>query len=250
MAGREANLVRPARLLLLCSLGFVLCFARVTAAQEESPLHVGVMGAIPEPVKPIHPPEEIASLLPQDATVRVLTNTDLSPSGETTIVYATVCAGDEDAMEAEPHIAVVRDGKIVGDFAPGDGGYLAAFDDFHLGVKSNAVVIALRNYGDGATTDFYLLRFDGRSYLLDEVAHTYAGRMEIMQTNPAEFRVWSAGVDDTCVWCAQRYHTDVYRWRNGRLALESRAVTSAKFYPSEINQHPILTGPVGPKSAT
>lgn len=242
--------MRAARYLTLCSLGFLFCFARVTPAQEESPLRVGVMGAMPEPIRPIHPPAEIASFLPRDATVRVLTNTDLSPAGETTVVYASNYSGNDDVMEAQPHVAVVRKGKVEKEFAPGDGGYLAAFDEVRLGAKRYAVVIAFRNYGDGATTDFYLLRFAKGSYILDEIAHTYAGRIEIKQTNPAEFRIWSAGVDDTCVWCAQRYHTDVYSWRNGKLALISRGVTTAKFNPSEINQHPILTGHAGPKLAT
>lgn len=225
-----------------------LCFQSLTTAQEEAPLHVGALGAIPSSVKPIQPSPEVASFLPQGAVVCVLANTTLSAAGETTLVYATDYPDDPGGPEKEPHIAVVRAGKIAEDFSPNGGGYLASFAEFRLDGKTRAAVIALRSYGDGAGTDFYFLRFDGQSYVLERVANTYAGRIEIVETDPAEFRVWSAGVDSTCVWCEQRYNTHIYVWKNGKFKSKSRAVTSKKYFPADINQHPIVKGPSGPRS--
>jgi len=241
------NALLPA---LLLGFSFALCFQSTAAAQVESPLEVGALGAVPVPMEPIRPPAEIASALPHDAVIRILAHTNLSPAGEITLVFDTDDPQDADGPVKIPHVAVVRDAKVVCEFSPDAGGYLASFTQFRLFGKTNAALLALRSYGDGAGTDFYILRFDGKTCHTDTVAQTYAGRIEVLQSRPAEIRIWSAGVDDTCVWCAQRYHRDIFRWTDGKFRLVSRAITSQAYLPAEINQHPIVKGPVGRKGTT
>jgi hypothetical protein len=230
-------------------------FQPVAVAQQETPFRVGPFGAIPEPVKTIRPLREIASLLPRVAMVRVLENTKLAPAGETTAVYDIYEPPDSDTdrtsgrMVKNAHVVILREGRIVSDLgAPDEGCDLAGFAEFRLEGKSDAAAIAFRCGGDGSHTDFFLLRFDGQSYALDSVAQTFAGRIEILETDPAEIRVWSAGVDDTCVWCDQRYNTDVYVWENGQFELKSHEVTRDAYQPGELNQHPILKSASPPKS--
>ena len=235
----------------------ILWFQPVVAAQQETPFEVGPFGAIPDPVKTIRPPRDIASLLPRVAMVRVLENTKLAPTGETTIIFDIYEPPESDIdrtsgqMEKNSHVVIVRDGKIASDVgAPDEACDLAGFAEFRLDAKSNAVAIAFRRGGDGSHTDFFLLWFDGHSYTLDSVAETYAGRMEILETDPAEIRIWSAGVDETCVWCEQRYTTDVYVWENGQFEPKSHEVTRETFQPGEVNQHPIVKSTLPPKSVS
>lgn len=234
-----------------------LSFQPVAVAPQETPFRVGPFGAIPEPVKTIRPPRDIASLLPRVAMVRVLQNTRFAPSGETTVVYDLFEPPEDDPdrtsgrMIKNAHVVIVRDGKIASDLgAPDEDCDLAGFAEFRLEGKSNAAVIAFRRGGDGSHTDFFLLRFDGQSYTLDSIAETYAGRMEILETDPAQIRIWSAGVDETCVWCEQRYSTDVYVWENGQFEPKSHAITPTTYQPGELNQHPIVRSAVLPKSTS
>lgn len=234
-----------------------LCFQPFAAAQQETPFQVGPFGAIPEPVKTIRPPREIAALLPRVAMVRVLANTQLTPAGETTIIYDIYEPPESDVdrtsgqMEKNSHVVILRDGKVASDLgAPDEACDLAGFAEFRLEGKSNAAVIAFRCGGDGSHTDFFLVRFDGQSYALDSIAQTFAGRMEILETDPAEIRVWSAGIDDTCVWCEQHYSTDVYVWQNGQFTLKSHEVTPDTYQPGDLNQHPIVKSVALPKSTS
>jgi len=242
------------RMVQFLGLFFLLWFQPVAAAQQETPFQVGPFGAVPDPVKTIQPPRDIASLLPRVALVRVPQNTRLAPAGETTIVYDIYeRTEDDDATitEKNAHVVIVRDGKIASDLgAPDEDCDLAGFAEFRLEGKSNAAVIAFRRGGDGSHTDFFLLRFDGQSYTLDSIAETYAGRMEILETDPAQIRIWSAGVDETCVWCEQRYSTDVYVWENGQFEPKSHAITPTTYQPGELNQHLIVRSAVLPKSTS
>jgi len=241
----------------LLAFFFGLSFQPVVAAQQETPFEVGPFGAIAEPVKTIRPPRDIASLLPRVAMVRVLQNTRLAPAGETTIIYDIYEPPESDIdrtsgqMEKNSHVVIVRDGKITSDLgAPDEDCDLAGFAEFRLEAKSDAAVIAFRRRGDGSHTDFFLLRFDGQSYTLDSVAETYAGRMEILETDPAEIRIWSAGVDETCVWCEQRYSIDVCIWQDGGFMPKSHEVTPGTYPPSDMNQHPIVKSVRPPKSTS
>ena len=232
-----------------------LCFQPLAVAQQETPFRVGPFGAIPEPVRPIKAPRDIASLLPRVAMVRVLENTKLAPAGETTVVYDIFEPPDNDPdrtsgrMVKNTHVVILRDEKIVGDLgAPDEACDLAGFSEFRLDSKSDAAAIAFRCAGDGSRTNFFMLRFDGESYALQPIAQTSTGRMEILETDPAEIRVWSAGVDDTCVWCDQHFSTDIYVWQNGEFALKSHDVTHDSFQPGELNQHPIVKSAAAPKS--
>jgi len=234
-----------------------LCFQSVAAAQQETPFRVGPFGAIPEPVRPIKAPRDIASLLPRVAMVRVLENTRLAPSGETTVLYDIFEPPDNDPdrtsgrMIKNTHVVILRDGKVTSDLgAPDEGCDLAGFSEFRLDAKSDAAAVAFRCGGDGARTNFFLLRFDGQSYALESIAQTSTGRMEILESDPTEIRIWSAGVDDTCVWCDQHYSTDVYIWQDGEFTPKSHEVTRDTFQPGELNQHPIVKPTPAPKSTS
>jgi hypothetical protein len=233
-----------------------LCFQPLAVAQQETPFRVGPFGAIPESVRPIKAPRDIASLLPRVAMVRVLQNTKLAPAGETTVVYDIFEPPDNDPdrtsgrMIRNVHVVILRDGKVASDLgAPDEACDLAGFSEFRLDARSNAAAIAFRCGGDGARTNFFLLRFDGQSYTLESLAQTTTGRMEILETDPAEIRVWSAGIDDTCVWCDQHYSTDIYVWQDGAFAPKSHNVTPDAYNPGELNQHPIVK-PVPPPKST
>jgi hypothetical protein len=246
-----------ARTVQFLSFLLLLCFQSLAAAQQETPFQVGPFGAIPEPVKTIRPSRDIASLLPRVAMVRVLQNTKLSPAGETTVVYDMYepPASDTDRtsgrMVKNAHLVIVRDREILSDLgAPEEACDLAGFAEFRPERKSNAAAIAFRCGGDGSHTDFFLLRFDGQCYSVVAVAQTVTGRMEILETEPAEIRVWSAGLDDTCVWCAQHYSTDVYIWENGQLAPKSHEITHDTFQPADLNQHPIIKSSSPTKSTS
>ena len=239
------------------ALLLTLCFQPLAVAQQETPFRVGPFGAVPEPVHPIRAPRDIASLLPRVAMVRVLQNTKLAPSGETTVVYDLFEPPEDDPdrtsgrMIKNAHVVILRDGKVASDLgAPEEDCDLAGFSEFRLDAKSNAAAIALRCAGDGSRTNFFLLRFDGQSYAIQSIAESFAGRMEILETDPAEIRVWSAGVDQTCVWCDQHYETDIYVWENGEFVLKSHDVTPGTYDPAELNQHPITksTAPAQSKS--
>jgi len=234
-----------------------LCYQPLAVAQQETPFRVGPFGAIPEPVRPIKAPRDIASLLPRVAMVRVLENTKLAPTGETTVLYDIFEPPDNDPdrtsgrMIKNVHVVILRDGKVASDLgAPDEACDLADFSQFRLDSKSNAAAIAFRCAGDGSRTNFFLLRFDGNSYALEPIAQTSTGRLEILETDPAEIRVWSAGVDDTCVWCDQHYSTDIYLWQDGAFTPKSHNVTPDAYNPGELNQHPIVKPVLPPKSTS
>jgi len=100
---------------------------------------------------------------------------------------------------------------------------------------------AFRCAGDRAQSEFFLLHSDGTGYVADPLADAATGRLEILETNPAEIRIWSAEVDhDACVWCEQRYRVSVYAWEGAKFVLKSKKVTSKKYLPIERTQHPIV----------
>lgn len=247
-------MMQAARTVQILAVLLTLWLQPVAAAQQESPFRAGPLAAIHEPVKPIKPPREIAALLPRVAMVRVLANTQLAPAGETTVVYDIYESPDSDPdrtsgrMVKNTHVVILRDGKVASDLgAPDEDCDLAGFAQFRLEGKSNAAAIAFRCGGDGSHTDFFLLRFDGESYTLDSIAETLTERLEILEADPADIRVWSAGVDDTCVWCGQHYSTDVYVWENGQFEPKSHEITRDTYEPRDLNQHPIdgsYRGPV------
>lgn len=250
-------MMQAARTLQFLAVLLTLSLQPVAAAHQETPFRVVPPGGIHEPLKPIKPPREIAALLPRVAMVRVLANTQLTPAGETTVVYDIYESPDSDPdrtsgrMVKNLHVVILRDGKVASDLgAPDEACDLAGFAEFRLEGKSDAAAIAFRCGGDGSHTDFFLVRFDGQSYALDSIAQTFAGRMEILETDPAEIRVWSAGIDDTCVWCEQHYSTDVYVWQNGQFTLKSHEVTPDTYQPGDLNQHPIVKSVALPKSTS
>ncbi len=240
-----------------CLFLLAMSFQPLAAAQQETPFRVGPSRAIPESVHPVQAPRDIASLLPRVAIVRVLENTKLALSGETTVIYDIYEPPDDDPertsgrMVKNTHVVILRDGKVVSDLgAPDEACDLAGFAAFRADAKSDAAAIAFRCVGDGSHTDFFLLRFDGLSYSLESIAQTYTGRMEILETDPAQIRVWSAAVDRSCVWCDQHYSTDIYVWQDGQLAPKSHDVTPDAYNPGEWNQHPIVKSIPPPKSTT
>jgi len=245
------------RFIRIVAFFFALSFQPLAAAQQETPFRVGPFGAIPQPVHPIKAPRDVASLLPRVAMVRVLENTKLAPAGETTVLYDVFEPPDNDPdrtsgrMIKNTHVVILRDGKVASDLgAPDEACDLAGFSQFHLDAKSGAAAVAFRCGGDGSRTNFFLLRFDGQSYVLENIAQTSTGRMEILETDPAEIRVWSAGIDDTCVWCDQHYSTDIYVWQDGQFAAKAHNVTPETYNPGELNQHPIVKSDPSPKSTS
>jgi len=248
----------------------VLLFQPLAVAPQETPFRVGPFGAIPQPVHPIKAPRDVASLLPRVAMVRVLENTKFAPVGETTVLYDVFEPPDNDPdrtsgrMIKNTHVVILRDGKVASDLgAPDEACDLAGFSEFRLDAKSDAAAIAFRCGGDGSRTNFFLLRFDGQSYALESIAQTSTGRMEILETDPAEIRVWSAEnrapmapargaweINDTCVWCDQHYSTDIYVWEDGQFAAKAHNVTPDTYNPGELNQHPIVKSDPPPKSTS
>ena len=235
------------RILLKCPLVaflFVSSFQSYSQAQRETPLEVGPLGGVPGPVRPIKPPAAIASLLPREAQVRVVEHTKMRSSEEITVLYDLLEHPEDDPeeMEQNTHTVVVDAGKIAKDFGildedcdPGGFEQLRLHDDVY------GAVVAFRCAGDRAQSEFFLLHSDGTGYVADPLADAATGRLEILETNPAEIRIWSAEVDhDACVWCEQRYRVSVYAWEGAKFVLKSKKVTSKKYLPIERTQHPIV----------
>ena len=243
------------RILLKCSLVaflFALSSQGYSQAQRETPLEVGPLGGVPGPVRPIKPPPAIASLLPHDAQVRVVEHTRMRSSGEITVLYDLLEHPKDDPEEKEQntHIVVVDAGKIAKDFGTLDEDCdLGGFERLRLHDDAYGAIVAFRCAGDRAQSEFFLLHSDGTGYVAESIADTGTGRIEILETNPAEIRIWSADVDhDTCIWCEQHYSVYVYAWEGAKFVLKSKKVTSKKYLPIERTQHPIVRAATPPSS--
>jgi hypothetical protein len=239
--------------IFLAALALASVFQGTSDAQRETPLEVGILGGVPGPVRPTRAPREIASLLPQKAQVRVVEHTRMEPSEETTVLYDLLEHPKDDPKwtERNTHVVVFSEGKIVKDFGTLDEDCdLGGFEQLRLQDHVYGAVIAFRCAGDRAASDFFLLHANGAEYAAEQIANAGTGKLEILETDPAEVRVWSADVDGVCVWCEQHYSQYLYVWQDGKFALKSTRVTNRPFIPIEVTRHPLVRPAVKTKSSS
>ena len=232
----------PSKLVLLFVYGVS---ASVSAAQQTYPSPLGV---VVEPAPAIRLPSELRRLLPRNAQTRILTQTKLAPEGETLIVYDV----PEGISEPHPHIAFIRSARIVKDYAFER--FMEGGEDFiAIGVlpflvdgRAEAVAIAFRNIGDGATTIFVVFKASEASYQRILWAPTARGRLKVFQADKAHLELWNARLDvrwsdkpwNTCTWCQHRYEIETFEWRGDKFVRVSKRLTPAALDPAKISARP------------
>ena len=223
-------------------LFFLFSTVAMTSAQHSDTSSLGVLITPPTAVQVS---KELRAALPKNATVRLVNSTTLAPGGEQVLVYET---GNK--YEPHSHIAVVKDGKRVDDFALtklfqryGIGDTYALFQASEVRTVDDrrAFVAAFRNIGDGSGTLFVVLTERDGHYDAWKKATTQ-GRLKILRSGDVE--IWEAGdVPDgeiNCVWCSRYYQVQTLKWQNGRLTKTRQTITRNTLNPSAVAERPIV----------
>jgi hypothetical protein len=200
------------------------------------------MGVVVTPHSPLQVSQELRSLLPKDAAVRLLQPTTMAEAGEEVVIYETA-----NRIEPSPHLAVVKNGARVADFSlaglfqqdgAGDNYTLFKAAEFEGGDKKKAFIAAFRSIGDGSGTIFVLLTERDHRYVVAWKKETTQGRFKALRNG--QFEVWDADGEGQCVWCPQHYKVSTFEWKDGKPVIVSRYTTKHALDPVSISGDPIV----------
>jgi len=199
------------------------------------------LGVLITPHREVQVSKALRSVLPKNATVRLVQLTKMALDGEQVVVYDT---GNQ--FEPHSHVAVVKSGQRAADFAltrlfhrhgGGESYELFNASQFLSADNKNVFIVAFRNIGDGAGTLFVLLtERDGR-YEVAWKERTTQGRFKVLRSG--KIQVWDSDGGGLCVWCVQQYDVTTFEWKDGGLSRINHFKTKDALDPGPIADTPI-----------
>jgi hypothetical protein len=222
------------------------------SACDSLPRIIGAFGAENNVGSLISLASNIRAQLPKLHQVRRVLNTNISPTGEQTIIY------DSDADESDPHpkVAFLVGGHIVklldgSDFNPRGGGferYLSSCE-FDLARNQRALALAITSGYDGAGSVFSIIRWQSGDYRVVFNQLVGQGRMEL---GILKLELWSSvfstgrkarnpdSLNFECIWCPHHYLVTEYFWRDDNYIKAGSIKTQRTYDPAEISGTPLL----------
>lgn len=200
------------------------------------------MGALIMPHPSVKVSTELKAALPKHRLVRLVQSTNMSEGGEQVVIYEK--RGD---FESDPHLAVVKNGRRVGDFR------LTAvfnFDEMDSNYeffkatvlesadRNDLFVAAFRNIGDGSATLFVFLAQRSGKYEVAAKFETEQGRVKVLRNGTIQ--IWNAPAGWECVWCPHHYKVTTYDWTDGKPARAGHFLTRHALDPEPMADNPII----------
>jgi len=217
-------------------LSFFLTSA--SAAQIQTPLHVGAFGGIQEPLRPIPVPPEFKSFVPEGLILRAVLQTKMSSGGETVLLYDN---GEDIFPEVHLHaIRQRKDAQLLDGAIAGVAGLLPIQTQ-----KQNQVLAFAYHVGaDGADTRFLIFARVEDSYKTIFEESTESGQMRVLRQSPLKFELWSADSSldkgETCVWCPHRYRIKTYVLHADKFLVKSEHITETALDPADVAAQPFV----------
>lgn len=200
------------------------------------------LGVLITPHREVQVSKALRSVLPANATVRLVQLTKMALDGEQVVVYDM---GNQ--FEPHSHVAVVKSGQRTANFAltrlfhrggVGESYELFNASQFLSADNKNVFIAAFRNIGDGSGTLFVLLaERDGR-YEVEWKERTHQGRFKVLRSGNIQVLDGTGG--GLCVWCPQQYDVTTFEWKDAGLSRINHFIAKVALDPGPIADMPIV----------
>ena len=200
---------------------------------------MGKVDSTPHRIRPTNVPPDVAAVVPSGYKARAFT-----PAAPTKLAGTLLVYEKNEAPTADPHIVVLRFGKVIEDLSgPLEGCYTSGFIEFPLDRNRRAVGVAFRCGGDGIIARFVLFTASGETYQEIFRQDATLGALQIWG-NAGRFDLFSARSDldrgESCLYCLHRYTIRTFDWKGDHFHQTAKETPQYDNDPNVLAENPFI----------